>query len=71
MSMDNVRDISEMSEAEVRELAEAYLDLLQSMTGALDECDTTYGFFWWSGRGFKITGHPPEDLVRRLRESDE
>jgi hypothetical protein len=56
-----------MTDAEVRELAGAYLHLLRLMTEALEVCETGYGFFGWSGRGFDITGHPPGPLVERLR----
>lgn len=64
-SLANLRDLTE---AETKELAEAYIDLLRLMSGALHECDTGYGFFSWNGRGFEITGHPPVDLIEHIRD---
>lgn len=66
MSDTRRRDLEGLSDEQVRELATAYLDLLILMTDALRECETGYGFFSWSGQGFHITGHPPEDLVDAL-----
>lgn len=59
----NLPDFASLTDAEKADLAAAYLDLLGLMTHALHECETPVGFFWWNGRGFEITGHPPDDLV--------
>lgn len=53
----------------VTELAEAYVDLLRLMTEALYQCNTGTAFFRWNGRGFEITGHPPDDVVKAIREA--
>lgn len=48
---------------EIGELALAYLSLLKLMNEALEECETGWGFFTWTGRGYEITGHPPDAVV--------
>ena len=63
-------DIEQMTPEQIRECAVAYLDLLGLMTDALNECETGYGFFWWNGRGFQITGHPPHDLIEKVIAHD-
>lgn len=63
--------IETLTDAQIRDLASAYLDLITKMSEALEACDTGYGFFWWNGRGYQITGHPPTDLVERLRNTTE
>jgi len=62
-------DLTGMTDAQVRELAEAYIDLLRLMSGALHDCSHGYGFFSWSGRGYDITGHPPIELLRAIEEA--
>jgi hypothetical protein len=56
-------DTEGMTNAEVSELANAYLDLLRLMVAALEDCQTKYGYFSLSEHGFMITGHPPEELI--------
>lgn len=62
-------EVNDLTPEQVRELAAAYVDLLGSMTWALRECETGYGFFCWRENGFDITGHPPEELVRQIKEA--
>jgi hypothetical protein len=68
MSLPSVDDLTPEQQ---RELAESYMQLLEQMRGALEVCTTGYGFFsYLPGRvGFRITGHPPLDLVERLRNT--
>lgn len=53
-------------EEDVRALAASYLDLVRLMTLALHDCTTGYGIYYWNGRGFQITGHPPDALVGQI-----
>jgi hypothetical protein len=62
-------EVDSLTPEQVKELAEAYLDLIRLMSEALVACETGYGFFSWNGRGYEITGHPPTDLVERLRNT--
>lgn len=60
------RDLNELTMPQVVELAEAYLDLLRTMTEALEACENDIGFYWWNGRGFEITGHLPVAIAEEL-----
>jgi len=64
-------DVDDLTPAQQRELAQSYLQLLEQMNSALEACDTGYGFFSYlpGRRGYAITGHPPLDLVERLRNT--
>lgn len=62
--------MNDFTTEEVEEMAQAYISLLDTMTGVLAECDTKYGFFWQTPAGFGITGHPPEDLVAAIKHPD-
>lgn len=66
---DRFANIEDLTPEQVRELAEAYIDLLGKMLDALDECTMGYGFFSSSGVGLNVTGHPPAALVRAILEA--
>jgi len=51
----------------VMELAVAYVELLGMMVDSIHGCTTGVAFYWWNGRGFQITSHPPEVVVDALR----
>ena len=59
--------VAGMTPEQIKELAEAYIDLLKLMVESLEECETGWGFFSWSGQGFDITGHPPADLISHIQ----
>jgi hypothetical protein len=69
--MGDLPKVDDLTPEQQRELAEAYLDLLSTMNGALEACETGYGFFSWNGRGYEITGHPPHGLVEQLTKAVE
>lgn len=52
----------------VMELAEAYIELLGMMVESLHGCTTGVGFYWWNGRGFQITSHPPDVVVNEIMD---
>jgi hypothetical protein len=54
---------------QVTELAEAYIDLVNTMNEALEVCETGYGFFSWSRSGYEITLYPPPKLVEAIVEA--
>ena len=58
-----------LTDEQVTELAQAYLDLLALMNNALRECETDWAFFRWNGRGYEITGHPPNEVVNAIEEA--
>lgn len=69
--MTGLPQVDSLTPEQHRELAQSYLDLLGQLEEALAACETGYGFFWHlpGRRGYRITGHPPHDLVERLRNT--
>jgi hypothetical protein len=45
--------------------------LIELMNAALQDCNHGYGFFSWSGHGYHISGHPPMELVEKIKEAGE
>ena len=58
-----------LSPEQVIELAQAYLDLLNLMNEALMACETHWAYFAWNGRGYEVTGHPPQEVVDAIRRA--
>jgi hypothetical protein len=61
--------LEDLTDEQVKEAAAAYIDLIELMNAALQDCNHGYGFFSWSGHGYHISGHPPMELVEKIKEA--
>jgi len=65
--------VSDLTPEQVHDAAQAYLDLMGLLLGALHECTHGYAFVSRndSGTGFIISGHVPQDLAAAILAASE